>query len=256
MFSRPRLTVWAMVLGSAAGCVYPRHATPLLSVMHSPIDRATQPEDLWRLTVVSADIPAQKRSGLSWDEDNGKPDPYVVLRIQGNERWHSSAVSDSLEPQFDQPPKNLKFARGAKLRFELWDSDGMSSDPIGLYEGRVFSESVLGSDTTIKLDSGANLTVRLDPPEPKQGAGLAEYELRPRAVVVRLVTPNSPAARARLQPGDKIVAIDGKALDKLTAPEVESALSLASQHQSELRIKRGESETKVKLDNGYVWPWM
>ena len=256
MFLRPRLLVWAVALGAAAGCVYPRKATPLLSVMHAPIDRATQPKNLWRLSVVSADIPAHKRSGMSWDDDGGKPDPYLVLRIQDRERWHSSPVDDSLEPQFSQPPSNLGFARDARLRFELWDSDGMSADPIGIYEGRAFAESIHGSDTTIKLDSGASLTLRLDPPEPKQGVGLAEYELRPRAVLVRMVTPNSPAARAQIRPGDQITAIDGKTLDKLAAQEVESALALASQHQSELRLVRGKSEIKVKLDNGYIWPSM
>lgn len=253
---RPHLGLYAVALGCVTGCIYPRHATPLTSVMQSPVDRTTQPENLWRLSVVSAEIPTQKRTGLSWDDDGGKPDPYVVLRIQEHERWRSATVDDSFEPSFSQPQVNLAFARDARLRFELWDSDGMSADPIGMYEGRAFSESILDADTTIKLDSGASLTLRLDKPEPKQGMGLAEYELRPNAVVVVAVTPNSPAARAQLKSGDRIVAIDGKEIGKFAAQEAESALALASQHQSELRVTRDKATRTVKLDNGYIWPAM
>jgi hypothetical protein len=254
--SRPRLILCVLALGCATGCVFPRNATPLLSVMHSPVDRATQPPDLWQLTVVSADVPRQKRTGTSWDDDGGKPDPYVLVRIRGVERWRSTSSDDTFEPSFSQPPTNFAFAQDARVRFELWDDDGMGSDPIGMYEGRVFAESIVGSDTTIKLDSGANLTLRLDKPAPKQGLGLAEYELRPSAAVVLAVVPNSPAARAKLKPGDRIIAIDGKPLKQFEQQEAESALALASQHQSTLLVARDKREHTVKLDNGYIWPSM
>jgi hypothetical protein len=253
---RSRLTLCALALGCATGCVFPRGSTPLLSVMQSPVDRATQPEDLWQLTVVSADVPHLKRTGTSWDDDGGKPDPYVLLRIKGVERWRSSSSDDTFEPGFSQPPTNFVFARDARLRFELWDDDGVGSDPIGIYEGRVFAESVIGSDTTIKLDSGANLTLRLDKPVPKQGLGLSEYELRPSAVLILAVVPNSPAARAKLKPGDRIIAIDGKPLNKFEQQEAESALALASQHKSKLLVARDKREFTVTLDNGYIWPAM
>jgi hypothetical protein len=253
---RPRLTLCTVALACASGCVFPRGSTPLLSVMQTPVDRATQPEDLWQLTVVSADVPQQKRTGTSWDDDGGKPDPYVVVRIRGVERWRSDSSDDTFEPTFSQPPTNFAFARDARVRFELWDDDGMGADPIGIYEGRVFAESVIGSDTTLKLDSGANLTLRLDKPVPKQGLGLAEYELRPSAVTILAVVPNSPASRAKLKPGDRIIAIDGKPLSKLEQQEAESALALASQHQSTLLVAREKREHTVKLDNGYIWPSM
>lgn len=251
---RPRLTLCAIALGCAAGCVYPRHSTPLVTVMQAPVDRATQPEDLWRLSVVSVEVPRQKRTGLSWDEDGNGPDPYLVLRIQDREAWRTDVIKDSFAPVFPPPSSNLAFERTARLRFELWDNDGVGSDPIGMYEGRAFSESILGAETTIKLDSGASVTLRLDKPEPKQGVGIAEYELRPSAVVVRSITPNSPASRAKLKPDDRILAIDGKAISALGGQKTESALALAAQNQSELRVQRGKSELKLKLDNGYVWP--
>ena len=38
--------------------------------------------------------------------------------------------------------------------------------------------------------------------------------------------------------------------------EAESALALASQHQSTLLVARDKREHTVKLDNGYIWPSM
>jgi hypothetical protein len=251
---RPSLTLCAVALGCATGCVYPRHSTPLIAVMQAPVDRATQPEDLWRLSVVAVEVPREKRTGLSWDDDGNAPDPYLVLRIADRQAWRSPVVEDSFEPAFPPPSSNLAFERTARLRFELWDNDGVGADPIGMYEGRAFSESILGADTTIKLDSGASVTLRLDKPEPKQGVGISDYELRPSAVVVRGIAPNSPASRAKLKLDDRIVAIDGKAISAFGPQQAESALALAAQNQSELRVQRGKSQLKVKLDNGYVWP--
>lgn len=257
---RPRLTVCAVALSCAAGCVYPRHATPVLTVMQPQIDRATQPENLWQLQIVGVDIPRQKRTGLSWDDDGGLPDPYLLIRIKGVERWRTDAAEDTFEPQFGASP-NLAFDRSQRLRMEVWDKDGMASDPIGMYEGRFLSETILDAETTIKLDSGASVTLRLRKPEPKQGVGI-EYELRPSAAVILAVSQHSPAWRARLAPNDRVVAIDGKAITSLAPEEIESALALAAQNQSELSVERElktktktiTNKLKLKLDNGYIWP--
>lgn len=249
----PRLTVCAIALSWAGACIYPRHATPSLTVTQSPVDRATQPEHLWQLQVVRVDIPRQKRTGSSWDEDGGAPDPYIVLRVGGNERWRTEAAEDSFDPKFTPSP-NLAFDRAERLRIELWDRDGMASDPIGMYEGKFLSDIILDADTALKMDGGASVTLRLRKPEPKQGVGIEEYELRPAALVVMAVTPNSPASRAKLKSGDRIVAIEGKAVRSMSPEQAETALSLAAQNRSELTVERGKAKTKRKLDNGYIWP--
>src|SRR5690606_22738015 len=76
-------------LGLPAGCAYPTRATPLTTVMHSPVDRSTQPDDLWQLQIVSAQIPRQTRTGQSWDDDGSGPDVYFVLAVKGEERWRT-----------------------------------------------------------------------------------------------------------------------------------------------------------------------
>lgn len=251
---RARPTLLFVALTGLGACVYPRHETPLLSVMHAPVDRATQPEGLWRVRLVSAHIPPLKRSGLAWDDDGSVADPYFTLRIDGRVRWETDPLENTLQPSFAQVSENLAFDRQAKVRIELWDKDSLGADPIGIYEGRAFSEAILGADTIIKLDSDASVTLRLERPEPKEGTGLAAYELRPDAVVVLEVTPNSPAARAHLRAGERILAIDGKKVSALAPQEVESALSLASRNKAALRVQQGKSQRSVKLDDGYVWP--
>jgi hypothetical protein len=246
--------VFSCALSLAAGCAYPTRATPLTTVMHAPVDRSTQPENLWQLQIVDAEIPPQTRTGQSWDDDGGGPDVYFVLAIKGDERWRTEVIEDSRRPKFPNPSPNLGFDRSARVRLELWDRDGVGADPIGIYEGRALSEVFIDSDTTVTLDGGATVTLRLRKPEPRAGTGIAEYELRPSALVVRAVLPNSPAARGGLRDGDRIVAIDGKAVSGMSEAAADSALALASQRASQLTVERDGKKRTIKLDSGFVWP--
>lgn len=255
---RPRFVVPVLLtlcaFGCVTGCVYPRRATPLTTVMHAPVDRSTQPENLWQLQLLDAEIPRETRTGQSWDDDKTGPDAYFVLVIKGRERWRTEVIPDNFAPKFPSPSPNLEFDRNARVRLELWDKDGMSADPIGIYEGRALSELFIDTESTITLSGGATIRLRLRKPEPRAGTGIGEYELRPSGALVRSVLPNSPASRAGLKPDDRIVAIDGKKLGNLAQQAADSALALASQNKSELSIERGETKKKLKLDNGYVWP--
>jgi membrane-associated protease RseP (regulator of RpoE activity) len=177
-----------------------------------------------------------------------------VLVIKGQERWRTEVIPDSLTPQFPNPSPNLSFDRSGRVRVELWDKDGMSADPVGIYEGKALSEVFLEAETTISLNSGASVTLRLRRPEPRAGTGIADYELRPSGALVRAVLPNSPAARAKLREDDRIVSIDGKSVGSMSQETADSALALASQKQSQLVVQRDQAKRTLKLDNGYVWP--
>lgn len=255
---RPRFVVPAWLtlcaFSCVAGCVYPRRATPLTTVMHAPVNRSTQPDNLWQLQVVDAEIPRETRTGQSWDDDKTGPDAYFVLVIKDRERWRSEVIPNNFSPKFPSPSPNLSFDRNARVRLELWDKDGMSADPIGIYEGRALSELLLDTESTITLSGGARITLRLRKPEPRAGTGIGEYELRPSGALVRTIVPNSPASRAGLAPDDRIVAVDGKKLAGLSEQAADSALALASQNKSELSIERDKTKKKIKLDDGYVWP--
>lgn len=244
-----------LVLGLLApGCAYPRRGTPLREVPSERIAREQVPDGLWRLVVIAAEIPPKKRGGLAWDDPEGAPDPFAKLIVDGRQLWQSAVLENTLAPKFDaSPPRNLAFAQNQRVRFELWDKDGLSQDPIGVYEGRALGNAIVGADTLVKLEGGAILTVRVEPPRAHTGTGITRYESRKRSLVLLEVLPSSPAGRAGLKPGDRIVAIDGQPIEKLGRKRADSALALLQERKSELTVKRNEEYRSVKLDDGYVW---
>jgi hypothetical protein len=235
------------------GCAYPRRSTPLSAVSEDMAKTVSAPANLWRLVLVRADIPPHQRSGLAWDDDGG-PDPYLKVVVDGRELWQSPVIPNNIHPQFDaSPPKNFAFNPDTRVRLELWDKDGVSGDPIGIYEGRGLGQAILGAPTTLKLEGGATVTVKVDRPIPHYGSGIASYEVRKRALLVLKVVANSPAARAGLKAGDHITAIGGKLIDDLPGGQAESALTQAGQTGAELTVEKDGKYKGIKLDDGYVW---
>jgi PDZ domain/C2 domain len=248
--------LFSLSLTWLVGCVYPRRQTTLTEVApKTPIDRATQPANLWQLQLLSAEIPDETRAGLSWDDERGAPDVYFVLLAKDQQIWKSAVVENSRSPtQFDPDwAVNLTFDRNARLGLQLWDEDSVGADPIGVYQGRALAAAALDSPILVKLDSGASVTLRVAEPKPMLGTGVFEYEIRPGALYVIEVLPNSPAARGGLERGDRITAIDGKSIKSLGNEGATSALSLAAQKESELTVERNKIQRKVKLDKGFVW---
>jgi hypothetical protein len=248
--------LFSLALTCLVGCVYPRRQTPLTEVVgKAPIDRATQPENMWQLQLLSAEIPDEKRGGLSWDDERGAPDVYFVLLDKDQPIWKSAVVENSRSPTRFDPEwaVNLTFDRNARLGLQLWDQDSVGADPIGVYQGRALAVAALDSPILVKLDSGASVTLRLTQPKPMLGTGVSEYEIRPGALYVIEVLPNSPAARAGLERGDRILEIDGKTIKSLGAEGAAGAFSLAAQNESELTVERNKNVRKVKLDKGFVW---
>jgi hypothetical protein len=256
---REAASAWLCLAAALAvlgpGCAFPRRSTPVSSVPALHGEPPDTPGDLWKLTIVSAEIPREQRSGLPWDSRESDADPYVRLSVDGRELWQSKVLEDTVHPTFNAgPPRNLAIDRNARVRIELWDDDGVSSDPIGIYEGRALGEAILDAETILKLEGGATLTVIVSRPEPHAGAGIGLYEVRKDALVILQVLPRSPAARAELEPGDRITAIDGRTIEQLGPKRAESALVLAAQNQSELTVYREGAEPRtLKLDRGYIW---
>lgn len=66
-------------------------------------------------------------------------------------------------------------------------------------------------------------------------------------LVVREVPPDGPAAAAGLEPGDEIVAIDGREVAGMSVREVVAALRGEVGSRVRLRVRRGEDERDVEV---------
>lgn len=240
-----------------AACAYPRRSTPTAPLPRSAARRADPPAYLWRVVFIEADVPLRKRSGQPWDDGEGAPDPYVKLFVDGRELWRGPIANDTIRPEWKAfPPRNVLISPSDKVRIELWDDDGIRSDPIGTYEGKALSAGMRDAHTMVKLEGGATVTVKLERPQPMSGIGIARYEVRTESLVIVEVTPDSPASRAGLQEGDEVTAIDDQNVSKLGPNKAASSLAMASQRGSRLLVQRDGESHELVIDKGFIWPTM
>lgn len=252
-------TVLALCVGlGSIGCVYARRGTSLSPVRS---ERTTgsfnAPPHIYQLTIVDAQVRPRKAGDLPWDsQGDGLPDPFVRV-YRGEELvFETDPQNDTLTPRWDASlPRNVRLPPDQPIRIEVWDSDNVGNDPVGIYNGRGLpSNAVAGGDARIMLEGGSWLTVRADAPRPHRGVGIEEYEVRPDALVVARVLPFSPAGRAGIEPGDQIVGIGDQRVSSMSDGEAASALSMAASRHSQLTVKDSDGrERQVDLDRGYVW---
>lgn len=251
-----RLAMIALSTLVASGCIYPRRGTSLTPVTREGTGSISAPADIWQLTIVEAQVTPRKRGDLPWDEGGGEPDVYVRV-YRGEELvFETATIDDSREPRWDATlPRNVRLPRDAALRFEVWDRDTVGSDPVGqIRTNGLPSNAMPGADARLLLEGGSYLSIRVSAPRPHRGAGIAEYEVRPDALVVSRVLPYSPAQRAGLEPGDAIVAIGERRVSAMNDAEAASALSMASNRQSALTVRGANGrERTVELDRNFVW---
>ena len=245
----------ALVVLALSSCAYPVRGTTLSSVQGSP-DAREKPLDVHRVVFRSATIPPRTRDGVAWDEDGSPPD--VVARLfRGQELiLEVAATNESLEATFPETPSaNLRLPRNEELRLELWDDDGISERPIGIWRGRGLPRTALpGADARVTLEGRAQLVFRIVEPEMHRGTGIPEFEVRKDALLVREVLPFSPAGRAGVKPGDRIVAIGDEVVAAVGGSRAASLLSRAgSRRGTVLRLLREETAIEAELDGDYVW---
>ncbi|MBN8611491.1 MAG: PDZ domain-containing protein [Deltaproteobacteria bacterium] len=248
-----------LLAASLASCAYPRRTTSL-----SPVRTASAmttgpggtPGDVFRFTAVSATLNAQNRGATQWDDNGGLPDP--VLRVYRDDAlvWESGTVNDSLHPEWNEAaPRNIRFPSSARIRIEVWDDDELGGDPVGIWRGIGLPPNARsGVDARILLEGESYVTVRVDPPQPHRGVGVRLFEVHGSDLQIVEVEPFSPAARADLVPGDRILAIGGQTVSQLGSQRAAGALSMAAERQEALRVANAQgAERTVTLDRGYVW---
>jgi len=254
---------FTIVLGVAlvllASCAYPRRSTslsPVRSVSSMTVGPGGTPGDVYRFTAISATLNAQNRGATQWDDNGGLPDP--VLRVYRDDVlvWESGTVNDSIHPEWNEvAPRNIRVPSSARMRLEVWDRDELGGDPVGVWRGIGLPPNArAGVDARVLLEGESYVTIRIDAPQPHRGVGIRLFEVRDGALLVIEVEPFSPAARAEIVPGDRIVGIGSQSVGQLGANRASGALSMAAERQEALRIlnERGQERT-ITLDRGYVW---
>lgn len=236
-----------------SACGYPIRSTALSAVRTAPT--SGQPEGLYTLEIVRANVPPRQRGGHEWDGEGDAADPYVRLFRDSELIFETPIVENSLLPAFDATlPRNVRISPSTRLRFEVWDSDGGSDDPIGIWESRGLPPSALpGAEALVRMDSLAELVFRADSPQAHRGVGIEEYEVHGDHLAVVRVIAESPAGRAGIEAGDRIMAIGGRSIESMAQAQAVSALSLAGERNEALTVDGPSGRRELALEGEFVW---
>jgi len=221
----------------------------------SGVQPQNPPAHLWSIRFLDAELPEFKGGGLAWDSDGTPPDPFVRLRIDGRVVWESPVQKDTRHPVWNITlPRSIYVPPGANFRLELWDDDAASADPAGVLLRSGLPETALPNAVThLNLDNLAVVTVTISDAAVFKGVGI-EFEQRSDALVVLQVEPFSPAARAGIKPGERIVAIGSSRVEALGPARAASDLSMGADRGSTLTVMDGNGkEREATLDRDFLW---
>ncbi|HEX4336738.1 MAG TPA: PDZ domain-containing protein [Polyangiaceae bacterium] len=247
-----------LLAGAVMGCaaVYPEIAPPLKPTPAGRKVEPPPPKDLLYIDFTKAEIPSRTRDGRAWDSLGGSlPDPFAKLIVNDHELIKTPIQSDTLAPTWpDQQRANYWVPSDAEVRVEIWDSNPLNNHPICIKKLRDFHEQSGPIPYDIDCDSGAHLTMRVEPAHGLWGLGF-NYELSANGAAVSHVFPESPAARAGMKVGEDIVEIQGKKVDKMEEGEAQSLVNANAQVGVDLVLHAKDgTERHVMLKEGIVYP--
>lgn len=248
------LCVVVCMASGLTGCAYPRRTT-LVHAAPSSAEPLDSPSGLWSIRLVEAQLPETKGGGLPWDSDGTGPDPFLRLVIDDRVIWESPVQKDTTNPKWNVTlPRSISVPASSKFRIEMWDEDTASADPAGTIAHQGLPENALpNANARLTLDNLGTVTVMISSPKPYKGLGVT-YEQHSDALVVLSVEPFSPAARAGISKGERLVAIGDSRVESLTAAKAASEVSLAVDRGASLTVadQKGK-ERVVSLDRGFLW---
>jgi hypothetical protein len=216
------------------------------------------PQDVIYLEVQQAKIPALTRDGRKWDSIGGTaPDPFVIVFLDNKELLRTPVQSNTLEPNWpDQPRGNYRIPLASKLRVEMWDSNPMNNYPIcSKWLAGVHSQVLAGeAKLDLRCESGAQLNFLVAQAHPSVGLGFF-YELLTGRVNITRVYSESPAAKAGVLAGDRVLEIMGKKVSDMEDGEAQSLINSNAQAGVRLRLRhRDGREAIVDVKEGAVYP--
>jgi len=241
---------------AACGAVYPEISSPLKAPPAGRKIDPPPPRDLLYIDFVKAEIPARTRDGREWDSLGGSlPDPFAKLIVNDREIIKTPIQSNTLAPTWpDQKRANYRISTDATVRVEIWDSNTLNNHPICIKKLRDLHEQAGPIPMDVDCSSGAHVRIRVEPAHGLWGLGF-NYELSASGVAVSHVVPESPAARAGVQPDDDIVQIQGKKVEQMESGEPQSLINANAQVGVDL-VLRGKdgAERHVILKEGIIYP--
>src|SRR5690349_21372154 len=116
-----------------------------------------------------------------------------------------------------------------------------AADPVNL-EGAMYQGAIPGMLRTLDphsifFDPQQNEQLKEMERSERKGFGTVVSVLPGRVIILQAL-PGTPSAKAGLQPGDEIVAVNNVALARLTFEQIIGFLSEARQHQAQLIVRR------------------
>ena len=221
--SGPAVVIMLAILAFTSGCaaVFPELGTRLGPAPNIEKLDPPPPPDRHYIVVRGAKLPPRTRDGREWDKVFGSlPDPYLKILVNDAELFRTNVESDTLEPKWADAPKgNWPLKPGDQLTLEIWDQNPLIDHPIGRKEIRVDADFFTSPEQKIDFEGGGELSLSVQPAKAAWGAGLW-YELRTTSAYVTRLLDGSPASRAGLRPGDRILSLAGKPVDGLSSDDV------------------------------------
>ena len=252
--ARGSLLFSATVFAHACGAVYPQVATPLRAVPAGRVLDPPPPEGILYVELEGATIPRRTRDGLPWDTVGGPaPDPYAIVILDGERLFRTSTERDTFTPTWsDAPKRNHAVTLSSVLRVELWHDNPVNAHPICLKDLRNLRRAALeDGGIQVTCDGGAEFRVVLRGANARFGVGLV-YELRSEGVYVKESLQNSPAQRAGLTKGQRILTVMGKPVDSLSPSALRSLIN-SNVSNLDLGVSSGGMEHQVKVAEGPIY---
>lgn len=213
------------------------------------------PKDVYWVAIASAKIPARTAGGQLWDDVGGWPDPVAVLSIDGVEVMSTAAATDTLTPAWNGPRGNLLIPSDKVLRAELFDQDPVRNLRIGQAQGGAPTAADL-SEGKMTLDLGhrAELVLNVGPAHALVGLGF-DYEVVADVARVTRVIMHSPAGRAGLQVGDRLMMVGGRELSGLKSREIGDVIDALGAEPTPVIVKHAAGTTETfSFGVGPVYP--
>jgi hypothetical protein len=214
----------SLLFSSGCAAVYPEMKTAVRAPQEGARPQPPPADDLFFLYFAGVTVPPKDQGGRDWP--GGTPDPYAKILVDNHVIMMTPVEPGTREPTWPKQVKqNYKINPNSTVVVEVWDDNAMTDMPICHAKIRSLLNLRDGTASEIWCDSGARVQLFVGEAQPLVGVGLY-YETRGRdGVRVTRVVGDSPAARAGLGEGDRILAIQGKPVAAMDALQIRSAIN-------------------------------